>query len=154
MELTYENMMAHTKKFFDFLPKVAPETLDEFKSLFIDDYPATYPDGMTEAEHVVSHHDVYRAHVAYEPAPLEIMVDEEKKAAICFAHEEAKHPVTGAPVKVFNVLGYGMAEPVSELYIVAIFDFALVANQVKLKSQRFIAFFDSDYTFRLRTYRK
>lgn len=134
MELTYENMLAHMKKFWDILPGLTPENKHEMAELHTVDCVTSYPGGQSEADHVSSHHEVYRAYVYLEPPPLGMYIDERKKTVTCLIHELAKHPVTGEPVKAFKNRWTGEMD--SEVYALELFEFTLVNDQIKIKSMR------------------
>ncbi len=132
MELTYEMMQAHIKKFFDILPSITPENKHLLAEFHIPDAVYSYPDRQTEADHVAAHYEVYRAHVFYEPWPLYMMFDERKKIIDCVIREEARHPVTGELVKdAFDkyIKGGG-----GIVFAHAVFELTLIGDAVKIKN--------------------
>ncbi len=138
MELTYENMKDFLEKWFDFLPKVEPKTFDEFRELFAPAFRIPHQGRFLNREewaigHIGTHHEVYRAHIYYKPAPLYIMVDDRKKMAACLITEEAKHPVTGEIVEVFK--HHITGEPVGIIFMHANYELVLIDNAIKMKSE-------------------
>ena len=135
MELTYDNMLAHLKKWLDMLPSVTPENKDKLKELFVPESMTPYEGGVGEWDHVSAHWETYRAHVTYEPLPFYITIDDRRKMAAIYCREEAKQPVTGELVKVFKDPYTG--EMVATIYLMLHVEFTLVDGEVKVKSQRF-----------------
>lgn len=144
MELTYEMMQAHMKKFIDLLPTLTPENKHKMAELHTADAVTSYPNNQSEADHVSSHHEVYRANVFYEPWPLYMMIDDRKKMVECVVREEARHPVTGELVKdAFKGAWTPTGSPAGVIYMHAIFELTLVDNEVKVKST-FLTVIDPD----------
>jgi hypothetical protein len=140
-ELNYDTMLATIKKYCDMLPGLVPENKHEMEALCTPDCVFSYPDGMTEADHVAVHWEIYRAHLYYEPHPLYIHIDERLKTADCVLLEEAKHPVTGELVKdAFDkyIPGLNGSALMHEL-----FEFTLHEGKVKIKNI-FMGFGDID----------
>jgi len=131
-ELTYENMMAVVKKYCDMLLGLTPETKHEMEAICTPDCVYSYPDGQTEADHVSSHWEIYRAYLYYEPWPLCIIVDDRKKMVDCVLKEEARHPVTGELVKTIRNEVTGELE--DTIYMREVFELTLHDNQVKIKN--------------------
>ena len=139
MELTYENMMAVVKKYCDMLPGLIPENKHEMEAICTPDCVFSYPDGQTEADHVSSHWQTYRAYLYYEPYPLYIHVDERKKMASTMFLEESRDPLTGK-----LVMGMGMFNQVTGVFsekatsdhafMRQIFEFELHEGEVKIKT--------------------
>jgi hypothetical protein len=137
--LTYERMMAVTKKYCDLLPGVTEITKYKVADICAPDYVSSYFGGQTEADHVASHEDVYRAYLHYQPLPLYIMVDERKKMASTMFLEESRDPLTGK-----LVMGMGMFNQVTGVfsekatsdhaYMRQIFEFELIDGEVKIKT--------------------
>ena len=130
MELTYENMVAVVKKYFDIMPGLTPENKHEMDAILTPDYVGQHPE--RHGEHVSSHWKEYRAHCYYEPWPMYIIVDERKKMADCIVKEECRHPVTGELVKTFKNEVTGEIE--DTIYMCEHFEFALHDGQVKIQN--------------------
>ncbi len=111
MELTYENMMKHTEKYFDILPSIDPKKdpkiVDKVRDFFSSDFiirwgdPPKFHNREQWVDHLCGHADEYKATVLYKPNPLCLMVDNRKKMAACFVKEEMRDSVTGELQKVF-----------------------------------------------------
>ena len=130
MELTYENMVAVVKKYFDIMPGLTPENKHEMDAILTPDYVGQHAE--RHGEHVSSHWKEYRAHCYYEPWPMYIIVDERKKMADCIVKEECRHPVTGELVKTFKNEVTGEIE--DTIYMCEHFEFALHDGQVKIQN--------------------
>jgi len=133
MELTYDNMMAVVQKYCAMLPGLIPENKHEMEAICTPDCVFSYPDGQTEADHVSSHWETYRAYLHYEPFPLYIQIDERKKQADCVLLEEARHPETGELVKAFKDPVTGVLTE-DTIYMRESFQFALHDGKVKIKT--------------------
>ena len=111
MELTYENMMEHTQRYFDIIktinPKKDPQIHNKVREFFSSDFevrwgtPPKFNSRDEWVDHLCGHADQYIAHVLYEPDPFYIFVDDRKKMAACFVKEEMRDPVTEKLLKVF-----------------------------------------------------
>ena len=121
--LTYENMMAVAKKYCDLSPGLIPSTKHQMEAICTPDCVFPYPDGQTEADHVSSHWQTYRAYLYYEPWPMYIVADDRKKMADCLLKGEARHSVTGDLVKVFKNPVTGEME--NTIYMYKHLEFAL-----------------------------
>ncbi len=137
--LTYEKMMAVTKKYCDLLPGLIPKTKYKMQDICTPDYVSSYWMGQTEADHVSEHDREYRAYLHYEPWPLYIMVDERKKMTSTMFCEESRDPLTGKLVKGMG--GYNTEKgkregtPTSDTsYMRQIFEFELHNGEVKIKT--------------------
>ncbi len=140
-ELNYNSMLALIKKYCDMLPGLTPENKHEMEAICTPDCVYSYGDGQTEADHVASHWQTYRAYLYYEPHPLYIHVDEKNKTADCVLKEEAKHPVTGELVKdAFDKYIPGLN---GVAYMHELFEFTLHEGKVKIKNV-FMGFGDID----------
>ena len=132
--LTYESMMAATKKFFDILEDTTPENKHELAALFTPDAVYQYAPPETAADHVSEHSDIYRARIIYEPWPFYIAVDERKKMIDSIIRMECRHPVTGELVKAAGkdpVTGKPLYDT---LLLREILEFELHDNVVKIKN--------------------
>ena len=130
-ELTYENMLAFVKKYFDMLPTITgpeckPMVMEFFSSDFINFKGNTWTTGHPTGEligkenifdakgwvdHLCEHADQYRAKCYYEPYPLYIAIDERRKFATVCIKEEKLHPVTGKAMKEWYMInGFGFTQ--------------------------------------------
>jgi hypothetical protein len=131
-KLTYDNMLALVKEYCDMLPGLTPQTKHEMEIICTPDCNFSYPDGQTEADHVASHWQTYRAHLYYEPWPLHIIVDDRKKMAKCILKEEARHPKTNELVKVIKNEVTGEIE--DTVYMNEHFQFTVHEGRAKIKN--------------------
>lgn len=138
MELTYENMLAVVKKFWDVLPGLTPENKHELEAICAPDCVFQYAYDQTEADHVSSHWEIYRAHLFYEPWPLYIMIDDKRKMANCVVREEPKHPVTGEIMKITSRYPdpwAAVVDPTAKgFFLHVVFEFKLHDGKAKIKT--------------------
>lgn len=126
-ELTYENMLAFTKRYFDMLPSITgPESKPMAMEFFSTDYKNCMADIWVTGEstgaqivrqeifdrkgwvdHICGHADQFRAKCTYEPYPLYIMIDDRRKMATVRLKEQKLHPVTGKGMEEwFMICGF------------------------------------------------
>jgi len=128
-ELTYENMLAFVKRYFDMLPSITgPESAPMVREFFSPGYKICMADlwltGHPTGEqiikqeildregwvnHLTGHAGEYRARCIYEPWPLFILIDERQKQAIWRIKEQKLDPKTMKPlVEWYMVGGFGL----------------------------------------------